>query len=92
MPAPQSSQAFVIPGILPSCPLFPPQHFAVLLSTSVGYTELGTELSLPLGHPLLLLKTSAPPVSQICFSWKKPGSDSALQRICPAIMHVELGL
>lgn len=85
--APQPSQAFVIPAIFPRCPLFPPQHFPTL----VGQAELGTELRLPLGHPVLFPETSAPPGSQICFGWKEPGGAGAPWRLCPAIKHPGLG-
>lgn len=61
MAAPQSSQAFGIAAVSSHCPLFPPQHFPGLLPTSVGHAELGAELSLALGHPLLSPKTSVPP-------------------------------
>lgn len=72
--------------------LFPPQHFPVLFPTLVGHAELGMKLSLPLGHPVLFPKTSAPPGSQICFGWKEPGSAGALWRLCPAaIVHAGLG-
>lgn len=91
MAAPQSSRAFVIPAISPRCLPFPPQHFPGLFPTSMGHAELGAELSLPLGRPVLFPKTSVPPGSRICLGWKEPGNAGAPWRLCPALTHAGLG-